>query len=231
VFLDAFVDPRGRPTFLGTVCQLSGMLKVAGGAGAEAGAGAGAAEAGAIEAGAVGAGATVGVGGAGYGCAVRSWKWVGRLLYAIRASSFFFFLSGQSGDQDGCFPAQGMHLCFVRSSLPKQSRVACPIAEQIPHREMFLHIFATCPYEKQLKHWVTKHSPEKGSQSWSWQFQIRPLSIRVFACSGSATLMWRGPVVRPERRSFFFYVSQRISTFPQSFGFCLYISSFACSWS
>jgi hypothetical protein len=85
--------------------------------------------------------------GTGYRCAIRSWKWVGRLLYAIQASSFFF-LSGQSGDQDGCFPVQGMHLCFVRSSFQKQSRVACPIVEQILHREMFLHIFATCPYEK-----------------------------------------------------------------------------------
>jgi hypothetical protein len=79
-------------------------------AGARAGAEAGAAKAGAIEAGAVGA--AVGVSGArararartGYRCAVRSWKWVGRLLYTIRASSFFFFLLGQSGDQDRCFP-------------------------------------------------------------------------------------------------------------------------------
>jgi hypothetical protein len=40
VFLNAFVDPQGRPTFLGyTVCQLSGMLKVAGEVEARAGAG------------------------------------------------------------------------------------------------------------------------------------------------------------------------------------------------
>ena len=46
-FLDAFVDPQGCPAFLFgcTVCQLSGMLKVAG-------------------AGAVGEGAAVGVSGA-----------------------------------------------------------------------------------------------------------------------------------------------------------------------
>ena len=103
MFLDAFVDPQGCPAFLFscTVCQLSGMLKVAA---VEAGA----VGAGAVWAGAIREGAAVGVGGAGakarvrtrtrFSCTVQSWKWVGRLLYAIQASSFFFFLSGQSRD-------------------------------------------------------------------------------------------------------------------------------------
>jgi hypothetical protein len=48
------------------------MLKVAGGARAEAEARAGAAKVGAIKAGAVRAGATIRVGGAGYKCAIQS---------------------------------------------------------------------------------------------------------------------------------------------------------------
>jgi hypothetical protein len=111
VFLEAFVDPGGRPgpLFFGcTVCQPRA------GAGAEVEAEATGARAGpGVEAGVeveVGAGAGADtVVGAGRGCVVRSWKWVGRSLYASFAASFLFFLSGHSGDQDMCLPAQGIH--------------------------------------------------------------------------------------------------------------------------
>jgi hypothetical protein len=82
VFLDAFVDLRGRPTFLDfgcTVCQLSGILKVAG----------------AVEAGVVGAGAAVGVVGLGLGlrlgtgaCTVLE---VGRAI-VVRSTSLLLLL-------------------------------------------------------------------------------------------------------------------------------------------
>jgi hypothetical protein len=126
------VDPGGRPgpLFFGcTVCQPRARARAeveaeAIGAGAGAGAGAG------VEAGVeveVRARASVNtVVGAGRGCAVRSWKWVGRLLYASFAASFLFFLSGHSGDQDMCLPAQGIHRNFIRSSLLRQSIAMCP---------------------------------------------------------------------------------------------------------
>jgi hypothetical protein len=146
--LEAFVDPGGRPRPLFFGCS---ACQPRAGAGAE------------VEAEATGARARAGAGvearvevevGAGRGCVVRSWKWVGRLLYASFAASFLFFLSGHSGDQDMCLPAQGIRLNFVRSSLPRQSIAMCPRAAQIPHQRVFWHIFATCLYKKHLKHWV-----------------------------------------------------------------------------
>jgi len=88
------VDPGGRPgpLFFGcTVCQS--------GSGARAGVGAEATGVRARAGAGVEARVEVEV-GAGRGCVVRSWKWVGRLLYASFAASFLFFLSGQSRDQD-----------------------------------------------------------------------------------------------------------------------------------
>ena len=76
-------------------------------------------------------------------------------------------------------------------------------------------------------------SPVKGSQSCNSKCQTSPASIKRLACSGSATLMTSGPVVRLNRRSFFEKATHRISTDPRSPGFCLYISSIAlpCTWS
>jgi hypothetical protein len=141
VFLEAFVDPGGRPgpLFFGcTVCQPRARARAeveaeATGVGARAGAGVKARVE--VEVGArTGADTVI---GASRGCVLQSWKWVGRLLYASFAASFLFFLSGHSGDQDMCSPVQGIHRNFVQSSLLRQSIAICPGAAQIPHRRVF----------------------------------------------------------------------------------------------